>query len=272
MLHAYPLMADIDVNHWRNLQSLLLESAKGKRRIILIHENGELLKFVHSRREDIVRNVDRVDDPQEVAKQVYHDNEGKADFVVVFERNAVDRYTAQFQDTWKPDEDLDEFVHRQFALMDDYGDGIVTYPRPARETLGLQWRVGASYEEVKAAVNQFVSPDSTVVFGIFEGDALWASLVLRFDANRRANVVTTVDTWEITASRGREAITEDVVAWVNRQYPPCSMGLFTDLDSARTFIASPDKVATIRDLAEQGKLIADPLPESMQRFFPSFVR
>ena len=29
MLHAYPLMADIGVNHWRNMQALLLDSAKG---------------------------------------------------------------------------------------------------------------------------------------------------------------------------------------------------------------------------------------------------
>jgi hypothetical protein len=45
MLHANPLMADI--GHWRNLQSLLLESAKEKRRTVVIHENGEILKFAH---------------------------------------------------------------------------------------------------------------------------------------------------------------------------------------------------------------------------------
>jgi hypothetical protein len=264
MLHAYPLMADIDVNHWRNLQSLLLESAKGKRRIILIHENGELLKFIHSRREEIVRNVDRVDHPREVAEKVYRDNEDKADFVVVFERNAVDRYTAQFQDTWKPDEDLDEFVHRQFTLMHEFADGIVTYPRPARETLGLQWRIGASYEEVKAAVDEFIPPNSTVVFGIFEGNALWATLVLQFDADRRANVVTTVDPSELTTSEGRESIATDIVAWVNRKYLPCSLGLFVDLESAKTLISSQDKLATIRDLAEQRKLIADPIPEPLR--------
>lgn len=267
MLHAYPWMADIDVNHWRNLQSLLLESAKGKRRIILIHENGELLKFVHSRREEINRTVDRVDNPHEVAKKVYHDNEYKADFVVVFERNAVDRYTARFQNTWKAEEDLDEFVRRQYTMMDDFGDGIVTYPRSARETLGLQWRVGASYDQVKAAVSQYVQPDSTVVFGIFQNDALWATLVLHFDVDRRVNVITTVDPSELTLSGGREAIAKEIVDWVNRKYPTCSIGLFSDLDSARNFISSQDKAATLRDLAEQGKLIADPFPGSLAKSF-----
>jgi hypothetical protein len=268
MLFSNVLMSDIDVNHWRNLQSLLLESAKGKRRIILIHENGELLKAVHSQRAEIVCQVARVDDPHAVAKQVYHDNEGKADFVLVFERNAVDRYTAQFQDSWNPDEDLDAFEHRQFALLDQYQDGIVTYPRPARETLGLQWRVGASYEAIQAAVNNFVPADSTVVFGVFQGESLWATLVLHFDAGRKASVVTTIDPSQLSATNGdREAIAKEVVTWANRTYGPCSIGLFTDLDSARSFIASQDKPAALRALLSNGKLLVDPLPEELTQSF-----
>lgn len=265
MLHANPLMADIDVNHWRNLQFLLLDSAKARPRIILIHENGELLKFVHSRGASIVRSVDRVDRPREVAEQVYRDNEGKADFVVVFERRAADRYFAEFQATWKPEEDLDEFVHRQFAVMDSYADGIVTYPRPARETLGLQWRLGASYEDVRQAVSSYVLPSSTIVFGILEGDDLWATLVLRFDADRRADVVTTVDPSELSGRKGREAVAREVVAWVNRRYPSCSLGLFTDLESARSFLSSQDKPTVVRELVGKGKVLADPVPEALVR-------
>ena len=40
MLHENPLMLDIDVDHWRNLQALLLDSAKERRRIVVIHEDG----------------------------------------------------------------------------------------------------------------------------------------------------------------------------------------------------------------------------------------
>lgn len=269
MLHPYVWMADIDVNHWRNLQALLLESAKGKRRIILIHENGELLKFVHSQRADIVRNVDRVDQPRQVAEEVYRANADKADFVMVFERQAVDRFFGQAQDTWRADEDLDEYVHRMLAMMDEYPDGIVTYPGPARTMLGLQWRVGASYEDVKAAVGRFVPPNSTVVFGILEGDALWATLVLGFDADKSVNVITTADPSQLTASSGQEAISKDVVAWVNRKYLPCSLGLFMDLDGARALLSSQDKLATIRDLIGKGRLLADPLPESLTQLFAS---
>src|SRR5579884_3875410 len=110
MLYAYVRMPDIDVDQWRNLQSLMLESAKGRPRIILIHDHGELLKFVHSQHAEIVRNIDRVDNPREVAEQVYRANANKVDFVVVLDRQAVDRFFAQAQDTWRADEDLDEYV------------------------------------------------------------------------------------------------------------------------------------------------------------------
>jgi hypothetical protein len=264
MLHAYPWMADINVDHWRNLQSLILESAKEKRRIVLIHEDGEILKFVHTQRAEIVRNVDRVDNPHQVAEKVYHANAGKADFVAVFERRAFDRYFAQFQDTWKADEDLDEFVHRTYALMDEYPDGIVTYPGPARTMLGLQWRVGASYEDVQAAVHRFVPADSTVIFGIFEGDVLWATLVLGFDADKRARVVTTADPTEIP-SGGWQTTAKELVKWVNRKYPPCSLGMFMDLNGARAMLANKDKLAALSDIAAKGKLLVDPVPESLAK-------
>ncbi|MGD0613966.1 MAG: hypothetical protein ABSA69_00815 [Verrucomicrobiota bacterium] len=264
MLHKNPLMADIDVNHWRNLQNLLLESAKEKRRIILIHENGELLKFVHSERADIVRNVTRIAKPLEDAEKVYRANADKTDFVMVLERRAVDRFFAKVQDTWKADEDLDEYVHRMFATLDEYPEGIVTYPGPARTRLGLQWRLGARYEEVKAAVERFVPANSTVVFGVFKENALWASLVLGFDAEKRISVVTTCDPSELTMTGGAwETVAKELVAWANQKYAPCSLGLSMDLDSARAFLSSRNKLATLRDLAQKRKLVSDPLPKPL---------
>lgn len=262
MLHHNPLMADIDVNHWRNLQVLLLESAKQKRRIIIIHENGTLLKLVHSHKEPIVRSVDRVDDPRAVAEKVYRANPGKADFVAVFERRAFDTYFGRIQDTWSANEDLDEYVHRMYAMIDDYPQGIVTYPGPASAMLGLQWRLGASYEEVKAAVGQ-IPAGSTAVFGVFDGTALWATLVLGFDGDRRANVVTTVDPSQLAPATTRADIARGVVEWANRRYPPCSLGLFMGLESAKAFLASRDKGTAIAEIRHKGDLIADPVPGTL---------
>lgn len=272
MLHENPLMVDIDVNHWRNLQELLLDSAKERRRIIVIHEDGEVLKLVHSHREPISGSVDRVDDPHAVAEALYRENESAVDFVAVFERRAFDEYFARFQATWKPDEDLDVFVHRTYALLDEYPDGLVTYPDAAKHTLGLQWRIGAGYDEIVAAARKYVAPRSSVVFGIFEGDELWATLVLRFDGDLRADVVTTVDTSQIAVTHGREQLAEEVVTWVSERYGPCSLALFASLDDARGFLASSEKLAFLGALATDGRLIAGPVPSALNLRVPSASR
>lgn len=263
MLHEDPLMLDIDVDHWRNLQSLVLDSAKARRRIVVIHERGEILKLVHSERVPIARTVERVDDPHAVAERVYRDNADKVDFVAVLERRALDEYFGRFQGTWRADEDLDAFVHRTYELMDEYRDGIVTHPGPARNVLGLQWRLGATYGQVTEAVKRYVPADSTVVFGVFDGDELWATLVLGFDADLRADVVTTVDPSLLTASGERDAIAAEVAAWVDERYRPCSLALFTSRDGARAFLDARDKRAVLLELRDQGDLIAERVPAGM---------
>lgn len=265
MLHENPLMSDIDVDHWRNLQALVLDSAKEKKRIIVIHEKGEILRFAHSHGAEISRNIERVTNPAADAEAIYRANAGKADFAMVVERGASDAYFGQMQDAWSADEDLDEYVHRMFAKMAEIPDGIATYPGPASTRLGLQWRLGASYAAVKTAAERFVLPSSSVVFGIFEGDVMTTSLVLSFDEKRRITVITTADPMDVDLGRGRDAVAPDVVAWVNRKYLPCSLALFTDLASARQFLATPDKLGVLRDLRRSGKLRADPLPDSLAR-------
>jgi hypothetical protein len=259
MLHENPLMVDANVDHWRNLQALILESAKGKRRIIVIHEDGVILKFVHSLREEVVKPVARIDDPHAAAKAIYEANPGACDFVAVFERRGFDHYVGAFQDTWKADEDLDVYVQRTYAMMDQYPDAIVTYPGPARDTLGLQWRFGTTYEGGTEAIRTYVDAETSVVLGVFDGDDLWATLVLRFDTDHRAAVVTTVDPTELTAT-GREALAAEVVEWVEGKYGRCSVAAFTDVEGARDFLGAADKGASIAAIAARGGLIAKRLP------------
>ncbi|NMC79577.1 MAG: hypothetical protein GYA59_09475 [Chloroflexi bacterium] len=265
MLYEKPLMEDIDVDHWRNMQSLLLESAKGKRRIIAIHENGKIVKFVHSDRVEIQKVTDRVDNPAVFARQVYEANPGKADFVMVLERHAVDQYFAEVQDSWKAEEDLDEYVHRMFARLDDYPDGIVTYPQKARETLGLQWRFGAAYEDVKAVVENLLPVESSLILGIFNNGKLWGTLVLVIDENKRIADITTADPTELTGPSSWEDASKELVQWVNRKFLPCSLGLFTDLEGARTFIAEKDKLGALRKLRGERRLLVEPAPEVLKK-------
>ena len=161
MLHAHPDMSRMDTDQWRSLQTLVTVSAKARPRIVVIHENGTLLKLRHSDGRPVQGSVpalgSTIADPGALARDLYAANESTTDFVVVLERGAVERYYAAQQGSWEIDEDLDVFVHRGNVALDEQGDGITTHPGPPSTQLGLQFRSGAPYDDVIAAVARFGS-------------------------------------------------------------------------------------------------------------------
>jgi hypothetical protein len=260
MLHKDVLMEDIDVAQWRNAQALLLESAKEQRRIVVIHDNGVVRKVAHSDGIAVKAAPAAVDDPVAVARGLYEANGEVVDFVAVFERAAFDEYFARVQDSWDIDEELDGFVQRTYATLDDFPEGMVTYPRPARSTLGLQWRLGASRDQVMEAVREFVEPDSTIVLGVFDEGALWASLVLTFDSDGSVISVTTVDPSEVNLAGAATEVAPAVVEWVRDRHGSCSLALFLDRPHAAAFLGASDKAAALREASAAGGLILSPVP------------
>jgi hypothetical protein len=254
MLHQDVLMADIDVDQWRNAQSLLLRSAKAARRLVVIHDQGTVVKFRHTAGEECTGRVDRVEDPHALAAQLYEANEQAVDFVVVMERDAVDSYFAAVQDSWDIDEDLDVFVQRTYALLDRFGDGIVTHPGPAREVLGMQWTTGASRDDIEAAAKALVPPGTTVVLGVHDDGALWASLVLDLDEDHEVTSVTTADPSLVDIAGSREEVLDRLTRWQESAGKTVSVGLVLDRAAADAYLAAPAerKGAVLAALVEEG--------------------
>ena len=217
MLHGDVLMADIDVDQWRNAQDLVLRSAKEAKRLIVMLEKGEVVKCVHTTGQPVIGAPQRVDDLSEAARSLYEANAAGTDFVLILERDAADEYFSAFQNAWTADEDLDVFVHRTYALLDDYTDSIVTYPQPARETLGLQWRLGATYEQVEAAIKAMVEPNSTAVLAVHHDQSLWTSLILAFDADLKIVSIGTADPSLIDIHGTRAEVVERLVTVLDRK-------------------------------------------------------
>jgi hypothetical protein len=263
MLHEDVLMQDIDVAQWRNAQELLLESAKERRRIVVLHDAGTVRKVAHSQGESVRSRPGRADDPAAVARALYEANSDSVDFVAVFERAAFDAYFAAAQDGWEIDEDLDAFVQRTYALLDEFPAGMVTFPGKARSTLGLQWRLGATRDDVAAAVANFVEGGSTVVLGVFDKGALWASLVLTFDEAHSIISVTTADPSEVELAGDPAAVAAAVIEWASAKHGPCSLGLFLERGAAEVVLAAEDKPAALRDASHIGALILTPVPPAL---------
>lgn len=264
MLHQDVLMQDIDVAQWRNAQALLLESAKERRRIVVLHDSGTVRKVAHSHGDEVQSPPTHVDDPVATASNLYKANAGSIDFVAVFERAAFDAYFAAVQDSWDIDEDLDVFVQRTYALLDDYPTGMVTFPTPARSTLGLQWRLGASRDDVVKAVADYVEGGSTVVLGVFDQGALWASLILTFDQAGSVTSVTTADPSEVDLVGEPAAVAAAVLDWARAKHGPVSIGLFLSRPAAERFLAADDKPAALRAASSDGRsFILSPVSPSL---------
>jgi hypothetical protein len=265
MLYKDVLMEDINVAQWRNAQTLLLDSAKERPRIVVLHDDGEVRKVAHSAGLPVNSPPSRVSSPSAAAQALYDANAADVDFVAVFERRAFDAYFAAVQDSWDIDEDLDVFVQRTYALLDDYPDGMLTYPQPARATLGLQWRLGATHQETLDAARAFVEPNSTIVLGVFDEGELWASLVVSFGEDGCVMSVTTADPEETKLSGDRTRIATDVVEWVRAKHGSCSLGLFLDRPFAEAFLTSSDKAAALRDASKADALLLSPVPAALAR-------
>lgn len=261
MLATDPRMPDIDTDQWRNLQALTTISAKARPRIIVIHEQGQVQKFRHSEGTPIEGDpVSTIDDAATLAERVYRANADTTDFVAVFERSAIDSYFARLQDSWTAGEDLDDYVHRSFTLMDEFGDGIVTYPGPARTQLGLQYRLGGSHEQVAAAIATYVRPGDLMVFGVIDDDRLWTSLVLGFDDERKISLITTVDPMEIGADRAQLA--EQVVGQVTQRYRSPALALFVDRELAGRLTNGFDP-DLVRDAVTDGTALLATAPDAV---------
>lgn len=263
MLHQDVSMHDIDVAQWRNAQTLLLDSAKERRRIVVLHDDGRVRKVAHSHGTQVRSAPSQLGNALDGARALYEANSDSVDFVAVFERSAFDAYFAAVQDSWDIDEDLDAFVQRTYALLDEYPDGMVTYPGRARSNLGLQWRLGASRETVLAAVERFVAPGSSIILAVVDGGQLWASLVLTLDVDHKIVSATTVDTEDLTAVGSPADVADAVLAWAVTRGLTCSLGLFLQRQVAEELLSSDNKRAVLSDALAVGRAVLHPAPPAL---------
>lgn len=250
MLHGDVLMADLDVDQWRNAQDLVLRSAKEARRVIVLLEAGKVVKCRHTSGRAVLEAPQQIDDLDAAAQALYEANREDTDFVLVMERDAADDYFAAFQQAWTADEDLDTFVRRTYRSLDDYADSIVTYPGRARDNLGLQWRLGASYEQVEAAVQTMVEPSSTVVLAVHDGKKLWTSLILRFDEELKIVSIGTADPSLVNIHGSRSEVIERLVRFAEGREGNVCLVVEATLQAAKAYLAADDKRAARALLGE----------------------
>lgn len=117
-----------------------------------------------------------------------------------------------------------------------------------------------SRDDVTRAVRAFVPPNSSAVVGVFDGDVLWASVVVAVDQAAEITDVTTVDGAAVSLHGDMDTVAGDVVGWIHANRGFCSLGLFLDKPHAEELLNASDKAAAIRTASAAGGLVLSPVP------------
>ena len=269
MLDANPLMIDIDVEQWANLHAAFLRPVRQKRRIIVIHEGGKVLKMSHSHGAEVSQPICRITDPERDVEQIYKANKDNVDLVLLLDRASVERYYYEVQESWDPDEDLDEYVARMYALLDKYSPGIQTFPGPASRQLGLQWTLPIGYSTAKQLIERFVPESAVAVLAIFsEPSKLWASLVLGFDELKKIVLISTVEQGIVEQDWKHEYT--QILASVEQKFWHCGLGIFASKASVDKVLCSAVPGYTFLKLCVQGEIIVEPCTKSLAQSIKRF--
>ena len=117
--------------------------------------------------------------------------------------------------------------------------------------------------DLAAAVRTFVSAGSSAVVGIFDGNLLWASLVVSMDNSGAPKSVSTID-GPMAQSGGEMAkAAGEAVRWVQARQGPCSLGLFVEKGHAEALLRASDKAAALRAASAAGGLVLSPVPPAL---------
>ena len=133
---------------------------------------------------------------------------------------------------------------------------MVTYPGPAKQMLGLQYRFGVSRNEAIVLANRWLKPDSSLLLGVYDDGRLWASLVMTFDANMTMVELTTVDSERVYVNGGLGEVTARAMGWMTEHHRSEAVALVWTREAFEKFRAARNKELAVAESIADGTAMA----------------
>jgi len=262
MIHPDVLIRDIGAEGWVNLLSLAdgnnLRRLAGRRpkehkprsRLFVIYEGDRALKAFHTQRGSVLGGFrwPGPDNLEEVARR-----EG-ADVVIAAHREAMARGFATYQNKLDLEGDyVGQLIEAYNAFVSRVGRDVFIYPpRKLRHV---------SFDVVQRGFRYVIPSNSSLFLYIFDGDELWASLIVGVTEND-IDLITTHDALEAQGvkisswKRDRKKITSAV----GNTFRKPSVGIFCQLGALARVLLERKPLPALAEARKRGDIILDPLP------------
>jgi hypothetical protein len=277
MLDLHVQIVDVDVDHWAYLQSKLAKSGKEKERIIVIHERGSILKYIHSHGKPIRKVVDKITNPFKDVEKIYEANKDLVEYVIIIDRDAVNDYFAEVQKSWSPDESIVEYTIKMRKLLNKYYEkgAIVTYPGKPTNYLGWIPTLNIDYSTILEFVNSYLLPNSLVALFVFSGKKLKASLILGFNKIMKIDLITSTDVLrplKIEEYDWKHYYKDLISVIENKLGKKCSLGIFIEEKVLDGIIQKGSvDLQIIIDAMKQNNIILYPITDKLKTLISKII-
>jgi hypothetical protein len=175
---------DLDVDQWKRLSDLGLADRK-QRRLFLVHEGGKLVQAVDTQKGPQDVPAGDANDPQALAERLLAEH--KADGVQQVWVMDLASYQAELARVHKgldPKAGMIDQLAKEYAAR-WAAPGCAVAPKNGFIHFGLP------VERLQRFAQKMLPASCSYVLGVFDGDALWASLIAQFENGQIVGLSTT---------------------------------------------------------------------------------
>ncbi len=262
MIHPNTLIQDIDAEGWVNLLSLADKNNlrrlagmppgehKRRSRLFVIYEGDRVLKAVHTEKGSVLDGF-RWAGPDNLAEVARREG---ADRVIAAHRDALARGFAAYQNKIDLEGDyVGQLIEIYNTFVSRLGRDVFIYPRRKLRHV--------NFDVIQRGFRYAVPSNSTLLLYIFDGDKLWASLIVGV-TDTDIDLITTHDALEAGGLKisSWKKDHKKITSSVERNFRKPSVGIFCRLDALARVLLERKPLPALAEARKKGHIILEPLP------------